>query len=145
MAYNFQVAVDATDPHTLADWWAETLGWAVEPSDEAMIRDLIGKGLAKDEDTKTHNGVLVWAIGAGIRHPDPLPSGQPQRVLFQAVPEAKSVKNRVHLDVWVGDEQREAERDKLVARGASFQAAHSQGPFSWFVMTDPEGNEFCLS
>jgi hypothetical protein len=32
MAYDFQVTVDATDPHTLADWWAETLGWVVEPS-----------------------------------------------------------------------------------------------------------------
>ena len=145
MTYNFQVVVDSTDPHTQADWWAETLGWQVEPSDEAMIRDLVGRGLASEEDTKTHNGVLVWAIGAGIRHPDPLPNGRPQRVLFQIVPEAKTVKNRVHLDVWVGDEQREAERDKLVARGAAYQSSHSQGPFSWFVMTDPEGNEFCLS
>ncbi|MFG1605949.1 VOC family protein [Actinoplanes sp. NPDC049265] len=145
MAYNFQVVLDSTDPHTLADWWAETLGWPVEPSDEAMIRDLVARGHAQESDTKTHNGVLVWAIGAGIRHPDPLPSGQPQRVLFQAVPEKKSVKNRMHVDVWVGAEQREAERDRLVARGATYHASHSQGPFSWFVMTDPEGNEFCLS
>ena len=42
MAYEFQVAVDCADPHTLADWWAETLGWQVEPSDEAFIRRMSG-------------------------------------------------------------------------------------------------------
>ena len=38
MAYEFQVAVDCADPHVLADWWAETLGWQVEPQDRLLTR-----------------------------------------------------------------------------------------------------------
>jgi len=58
--YEFQVTVDSSDPHTLADWWAETLGWEVEPSDEAFIRRMISEGYASEDDTTIHNGVLVW-------------------------------------------------------------------------------------
>ena len=67
----------------------------------------------------------------------------PTRVAFQQVPEPKSVKNRVHLDVEVDDI--DAERDRLVGLGATSVGAivvDDQGPFQ--VMTDPEGNEFCL-
>lgn len=38
MPYDFQVTIDSADPHGLADWWADALGWTVEPSDEAFIR-----------------------------------------------------------------------------------------------------------
>src|SRR5271166_1938004 len=100
MPYDFQLAIDADRPHDLADWWAETLGWVVEPSDEAFIRRMIAEGYATDSDTMTHNGTLVWKDGAAIRHPDELAAdGTRPRVLFQRVPEAKSVKNRLHLDV----------------------------------------------
>ncbi|MFC7545175.1 VOC family protein [Plantactinospora sp. GCM10030261] len=140
MAYDFQVTFDAKDPHPLADWWAETLGWRVEPTDEAFIRRMVNEGQASEDDTTTHNGVLVWKVGAAIVHPD---SGR--RVLFQAVPEAKSVKNRVHLDVRVGEENVEAEVARLTARGATFQHRARQGPFSWVTLADPEGNEFCVT
>ena len=60
MAYDFQVVIDCADPHTLADWWADLLGWTVEPSDEAFIRKMIEEGYAKEEETTRHNGVLVW-------------------------------------------------------------------------------------
>src|SRR5690349_3655029 len=139
MAYDFQVTFDCTDPHPLADWWAETLGWTVEPSNEAFIKDMIAKGFASDDDTTTHNGVLVWSVGAAITHP----SGR--RVLFQVVPERKTVKNRVHLDVRVGADNVAAEQAKLTARGATFLHTGQQGPYSWVTMADPEGNEFCLS
>ena len=66
MAYEFQVAVDCADAHTLADWWAETLGWQVEPSDEAFIRRMISAGYATEDATKLHNGVLVWKDGAAM-------------------------------------------------------------------------------
>lgn len=85
MAYDFQVVVDCARPHELADWWAETLGWQVEPSDAAFIRRMIDEGLATEADTTTHRGGLVWIGGAAIRHPDGLDSGRP-RVLFQQVP-----------------------------------------------------------
>ncbi|MCF2526537.1 VOC family protein [Yinghuangia soli] len=143
MAYEFQVAVDAADPHTLADWWAETLGWEVEPSDEAMIRGLVAAGHASEDDTKTHNGVLVWKLGQAIRHPEGL--ARAPRVLFQTVPEAKTVKNRMHLDVRVGADDIEKVAEQLIERGATFSHRGRVGPSSWVTLLDPEGNEFCVS
>jgi len=145
MAYNFQVVVDAADPHTIADWWAETLGWAVEPSNEAFIRSMIEQGHATEADTTTHRGTLVWRTGAAIRHPDVPADEPPRRILFQQVPEPKQVKNRVHLDVWVGADNVPAAREKLLARGATFLHEGHQGPYNWITMADPEGNEFCVS
>jgi Glyoxalase-like domain len=143
MAYEFQVTQDSSDPHTLADWWAETLGWEVEPSDEAFIRRMISEGYASDDDTKIHNGTLVWKAGAGIRHPEGLERAP--RVLFQFVPDAKTVKNRMHLDVRVGEEDVQAVVARLTARGATFHHEGRQGPLAWTTLTDPEGNEFCVS
>jgi glyoxalase superfamily protein len=148
MPYDFQIVVDAARPHDLADWWAETLGWAVEPSDEAFIRRMIAEGQATEADTTTHRGTLVWAVGAAIRHPDAPAKGHPhgpgQRVLFQVVPEGKTVKNRLHLDVWVGADDRPAVVDRLTARGATRLWEGHEGPSSWVTMADPEGNEFCV-
>ncbi len=143
MAYEFQVTQDSADPHALADWWAETLGWEVEPSDEAFIRRMIDQGYASEDDTTIHRGVLVWKEGAAIRHPDGLQRGP--RVLFQLVGEEKTVKNRMHLDVRVGTDDVEAVVGKLTARGARFLHNGRQGPHSWVTLADPEGNEFCVS
>ena len=144
MAYDFQVTVDCSEPHTLADWWAETLGWVVEPSDEDFIRKMIDQGHATWDDTTTHNGTLVWKVGAAIRHPDGPETGPRKRVLFQSVPEPKTVKNRVHLDVWVGPENIERELERLTGRGAKELHRGQQGPHRWITVADPEGNEFCL-
>jgi len=142
MAYGFQVTVDCSAPHDLADWWAETLGWQVEPSDEALIRSLVAAGHAREADTTTHGGVLVWRTGQAIRHPGD--AGAP-RVLFQLVPEPKAVKNRLHLDVRVGEDDPEAVVARLVARGAAELHRGRQGPHTWVTLADPEGNEFCVS
>jgi hypothetical protein len=144
--YDFQIAVDASEPHVLADWWAETLGWVVEPSDEAFIKKMIAAGYATDDDTITHNGILVWREGAAIRHPE-APSGLARpRILFQLAPEAKTVKNRWHLDVRVGEENVDAVVAKLTERGATYLWKGSQGPTHWWItMADPEGNEFCVT
>src|SRR5580658_8897232 len=98
MAYDFQLDVDSARPHELADWWAETLGWAVEEQDADFIRRMIGEGYAAESDTMTHNGKLVWVDGAAILHPDIPEHGSRRRVLFQQVPEGKTVKNRWHID-----------------------------------------------
>jgi hypothetical protein len=143
MAYEFQVTVDCADPHTLAEWWAQTLGWQVEASDEAFIRRMVSAGHASESDTKLHNGVLVWKTGTGIRHPEGLQRAP--RVLFQLVPEAKSVKNRLHLDVRIGADDVEAAVASLIARGATALHRGQQGPYSWVTLADPEGNEFCVS
>ncbi|MEO3815731.1 VOC family protein [Plantactinospora sp. B24E8] len=81
MPYEFQVTQDSTDPHTLADWWAETLGWQVEPSDEAFIQRMVDTGHASADETTRHHGVLVWRAGAAI------PPGGAARLAPGAVPE----------------------------------------------------------
>jgi hypothetical protein len=141
MAHDVQIAVDCARPHELADWWAEALGWEVEPQDEAFIQRMVAEGHASEEHTVRHRGALVWKSATALRSPDP---GRP-RMLFQAVPEAKTVKNRLHLDVHVGADQREAEVARLVGLGATELWRESQGPYSWVTLADPEGNEFCVA
>ena len=143
MAYEFQVTVDCADPHVQADWWAQTLGWQVEPQDEAFIRRMISEGQAAESDTRLHNGGLVWKTGAAISHPGGLERAP--RMLFQQVPEGKTVKNRMHLDVRVGAADFERVVADLTTRGASFLHNGQQGPFTWVTLADPEGNEFCVS
>ncbi|HYP45660.1 MAG TPA: VOC family protein [Propionibacteriaceae bacterium] len=143
MPYTFQVTFDSVDPHALADWWADALGWEVEPSDEAFIRRMIGEGYASEDDTTTHAGALVWKAGAAITHPAGL-TGAP-RVLFQLVPEQKTVKNRVHLDLRVGEDDPEAVVERFQAAGATLLHRGRQGPHTWVTLTDPEGNELCVS
>jgi hypothetical protein len=46
MAFDFQVVIDSANPHVLADWWAEALGWQVEQQDEAFIRRMVDTGAA---------------------------------------------------------------------------------------------------
>jgi hypothetical protein len=101
---------------------------------------MIGKGYATEDATTTHHGSLVWKEGAAIVHPD---SGK--RMLFQLVPEQKTVKNRVHLDVRIGAEKVEAELERLIGRGASLLHRSPQGPQTWVTIADPEGNELCLT
>jgi len=144
--YEFQVVIDCSRPHELADWWAETLGWVVEPQDEAFIKRMIAEGYATEDATTTHRGALVWRDGAAIRHPDELSARGPHpRVLFQQVPEGKTVKNRLHLDVRVGAPDVDSAVEALTARGARVLHTGAQGPHTWVTMADPEGNEFCVS
>jgi predicted enzyme related to lactoylglutathione lyase len=73
----------------------------------------------------------------------PIGGGGP-KIIFQRVPETKTVKNRVHLDLIVDDVEREATR--FVTLGATRVSADpvSDGGCAWIVMRDPEGNEICL-
>jgi len=146
MGLNIQIAVDCKNPHDLADWWAETLDWAVEPQDEAFIRSMIEKGYATEAETITHHGKLVWKDGAAIRPKEELAAMAPaRRLLFQTVPEQKTLKNRVHWDVRLDGRDKDEVRAELEARGATFLWTASQGPHEWHTMADPEGNEFCIS
>lgn len=146
MTLNIQIAVDCRNPHELADWWAETLEWAVEPQDEAFIRSMIAQGFATEAETKVHQGKLVWGAGAAIRPAEELDARPPaRRILFQTVPEEKTIKNRIHWDVNLGGGDKDQARAALEARGATFLWTASQGPHSWHTMADPEGNEFCIS
>ncbi|MFB9070552.1 VOC family protein [Citricoccus parietis] len=146
--YGLQLCVDSARPHELADWWAEALRWEVETQDEDFIRRMVAEGHASDAETTTHRGRLVWASGAAINPPgDTEGAGDRPRVLFQAVPESKSVKNRVHWDLrepGADDERRAGELHRLIGLGATQVATGRQGPWTWTVLQDPEGNEFCL-
>ncbi|MDJ0396668.1 VOC family protein [Rhodococcus sp. G-MC3] len=141
MGYEIQVTIDSESPHEQAKWWATALGWQVEPSDGEFIKGLVEAGHARQEDTAVFEGNLVWKMGAAIGDPDT--PGSP-RVLFQEVPETKTVKNRLHFDIRVGEE-RESVAQQLEAAGASILHRGQVGPSTWITMTDPEGNEFCVS
>jgi hypothetical protein len=143
--YYFQVAVDAARPHELADWWAATLGWEVEQQDPGFIRQMIAEGHATEADTATHDGRLVWREGAAISPRAGAADGPPWRVYFQLVPEPRTVKNRLHLDVRVGEGNAEEAVAALTARGAIELWRGTQGPHGWVTMADPEGNEFCVT
>jgi predicted enzyme related to lactoylglutathione lyase len=74
-----------------------------------------------------------------------LPNGRPgPKLLLQQVPEAKSVKNRMHLDIDAVDIEAEASRlEALGARRVEPDQLHEHGT-NWILMADPEGNEFCV-
>ncbi|TCO30448.1 hypothetical protein EV652_105443 [Kribbella steppae] len=110
------ITIDAGNPYELAQFWSTATGWPIA-----------------DGDDHGDDEVLVVA-------PAPVPS-----LLFIAVPESKSVKNRVHLD-WVPDQRtRDEEVDRLVTLGATIHDDHRQPDGrGWVTMHDPEYNEFCI-
>lgn len=141
--FGLQVVIDAKHAHSLADWWAETLQWEVEPQDEAFIRKMIAEGHATEANTETWNGALVWKGTVAIRPAGGFGPGQP-RILFQDVPETKTVKNRIHLDLRPTEQDLDGLRARLEARGATPVGSGNQGPHTWIIYADPEGNEFCV-
>ena len=72
------------------------------------------------------------------------PNGGP-RLLFQVVPEPKTVKNRVHVDIHVADGRPAAEVERLITLGARKLYEGRPGPHTWVTMADPEGNEYCVA
>ena len=137
MGLEFQVTFDSADPRTHAAFWAEALHYVRQPSDEGVEAD-------DDHDSNDDDDA------AALVDPD----GVGPRLYFQRVPEPKTAKNRVHLDVRAApglpSEQRsaalEAECDRLVALGArQVRRLEPDGENDLcIVMQDPEGNEFCL-
>jgi Glyoxalase-like domain len=143
MAHSFQVTIDCADPHRLATFWAAVLGYKIQdpPAGFATWPEfLAAQGVPESE----------WNSASAIVDPE----GKGARVFFQRVPEPKSPKNRVHLDVNVGggistpvEERRQcvdAEVKRIVALGASVVGPVEKHGEYWIVMQDPEGNEFCI-
>lgn len=143
MAKDIQITFDCSDPSALADFWSEALGFTKEAPP---------KGFDTWEDALTAWGVPEdqWNSRSAIVDPDRVGP----RVFFQQVPEGKTVKNRLHLDIrsapgLKGDERMaalETEADRLGVLGATrlkrFEPDAMDAGF--IVMQDPEGNEFCL-
>lgn len=147
-AIRTQVVFDATEPHTLAAFWADALHYEHEDID-AFVTGLVDAGHVPVEYTIEIEGRRRWRSVASLRHPDDAVddrgAGMGRRILFQAVPEAKTVKNRVHLDLIVGPADRDGEVERLVGLGATVVGVHEGGEGRWTLLLDPEGNEFDVS
>jgi len=112
------ITFDCADPSTLAGFWSQVTGYQEDPEDPNR---------PEDEE-------------AALLGPD----GQ-ANLLFIRVPEAKTAKNRVHLDLTPIDRARDEEVERLLALGATLVADRRRPDGSgWAVLADPEGNELCV-
>lgn len=146
MAVDWKLVVDCSDPLQLARFWAPALGYEVEDN-SVLIERLLGFGAIDDSDYTVIDGHKAFRLLAAVRHPDdPVEeesgTGLGRRLLFQAVPEAKQVKNRLHIDLHVGPEQRESEVRRLTEIGARVLHRVEAHGSNHVTMADPEGNEF---
>ncbi|MFH8500191.1 VOC family protein [Streptomyces coeruleorubidus] len=145
---HWKIVIDANDPHAQADFWAAALRYEVEDN-SALIEKLLGFGALPEEATVEHHGRRAFRDLIAVRHPeDPFEeesgTGLGRRLLFQRVPEVKTVKNRLHLDLHPGEGLREEEVARLEGLGARVQRRVAEQGGEWVVMADPEGNEFCV-
>ena len=139
MSTTVQVTFDAADPHRLAAFWAQALRCEREDHGE-VVEQLLRAGRLAPEEVLEVDGRPAFRDVAACRSG----AGGP-RLFFQRVPEPKTAKNRVHLDLQVGPEQRQAEVERLLALGASTAWTTSDSGPVTRTMRDPEGNEFCVS
>lgn len=110
------VTVDCNDVARMSEFWSAALGLPMDPDPTRFM--------------------------ASIRHG----AADLPRMMFLKVPESKAAKNRMHLDLLVEDAvPRAQEVARLVDLGATHVADKDEWGFSWAVLTDPEGNEFCIA
>jgi hypothetical protein len=152
MSRTIQITVDAHDPEALSRFWAAALGYVNPPPP--------GRELEPGQDPFDAWRAFLAEVGvpesgwnSASAAEDPEDRGP--RLFFQRVPEGKTAKNRVHVDVRAapglqGDDRMaalEAECERLVGLGATRVQRYEPAPpmsAGHIVMTDPEGNEFCL-
>jgi catechol 2,3-dioxygenase-like lactoylglutathione lyase family enzyme len=144
MARDVQFTIDCADPATLAQFWAEALGYELQAPPKGFESwEAALEAMNIPQENRNDASAVV----------DPESNGP--RVFFQRVPEHKQVKNRVHLDIRAapglqGDERMaalEAEAERLATYGATRLQRYEPAPplgAGHIVMADPEGNEFCL-
>jgi len=122
----YTTVIDSTDPRALASWWASALGWkpVYEADDEVVI--------APPHVTEEVIRQTPWEqVGPGL--------------VFVKVPEEKSIKNRLHLDLAPHtSDDRDAEIARLKEMGAIEIDVGQSADVSWTVLADPHGNEFCV-
>jgi predicted enzyme related to lactoylglutathione lyase len=143
---NLQIVLDAADPHAQAKFWAAALGWTVERNPE-FVQQMLDAGIATPGDVIEVDGQLAWRTAGALRHPDHdriRELGGAARMLFQIVPETKTVKNRVHVDVTVGRDNIDATVARLEGLGARVLWKVDEPGAFHTTMADPEGNEFCV-
>lgn len=117
----FTVTVDCRNAYELSEWWKPVLGYEDDPTDPNL---------------PGHTECLIRD-----------PAGTGVSILFIEVPEPRTVKNRVHLDLRPAEDHRDVELERLLAHGATVVEDHrgKNGPGSgWVWLADPEGNDFCI-
>ena len=137
MSRTVQITFDAADPASLGSFWAEALGYTPEPPPagfDSWPAALAAFGVPEEKFDDAY--ALLDPDGA-------------QRIFFQRVPEPKTAKNRMHLDLRLsrreGSDGLEAEVKKAEALGAQRGNEYDELGSHWVVMRDVEGNEFCIS
>ena len=147
MVARFQLVIDCADPEPHARFWVAALGYEFEPPPD---------GFASWDEYWRHIGVPEDELGIGA---DCIvdPSGRGPRIWFQVVPERKTIKNRLHIDISVSGgravpietrrQRVDAEAARLADLGALLVGAlDSEGLDHYAVaMNDPEGNEFDIN
>lgn len=141
MATTFQVTFDSADPRALGEFWCAVLGYERDtpPGDFDSWEEALTAWGVPEERWNDKNALID-------------PDGVGPRIFIQKVPEPKTAKNRVHLDVNVGagltGDQRiaklRAEAERVRGLGATVVDERAELGDLWIVMLDPEGNEFCL-
>jgi hypothetical protein len=116
------VTIDCDDALTVAQFWSAALNRPIDPNPSS---DFASIGMTEHRDTRG------WRLGD-----DPT-------WLFAKVPEPRTAKNRMHVDMTAPD--REAEVARLVELGATRVADMDEWGYQWTVLQDPEGNEFCVA
>ncbi|WP_405493321.1 VOC family protein [Streptomyces sp. NBC_00096] len=150
METTMQVTIDCADPRTMVVFWAEALGYVPEPAPDGHVtwRAYWADMGVPEEELPEGVGELPESIVD--------PAGRGPRVWFQQVPEPKTVKNRVHLDLKVSGgrgvpmelrTRRVDEKvERLVAVGARVVRVLDELETHYgVVLEDPEGNEFCVA
>ncbi len=130
MAISWGITFDCHDAQRQAAFWKVALGYVDAPPPT---------GWESWEDWARHFEVPEEELDDGASLVDP--DGVQPPVGFLKVPERKTAKNRLHIDLRPDDQEAEVER--LVDMGARHVDV-GQGDVSWVVLADPEGNEFCV-
>ncbi|CAM5247362.1 lactoylglutathione lyase [Streptomyces spiroverticillatus] len=119
-----EIAIDCADPVGLARFWCAVLGYEVRA----------------EEGDGEYVSIGSPAVPEGRKRPGPVPP----TLAFARVPEGKTGKNRLHIDVNPTDCDQEAEVARLLTLGARPADVGQTGEESWVILADPEGNEFCV-
>jgi predicted enzyme related to lactoylglutathione lyase len=128
-AFIRSITMDCEHPARLARFWAEALGYHVRAYDDAELARLRSIGI---DDVENDPSVAI----------DP-PNDSLPAIFFAKVPEPKTVKNRMHLDI-AAPKGMAAEVRRLTLLGATVVRPFDEDIGMWTVMADPEGNEFCV-